>query len=354
MKFIISIATLLFTLNIFSQGNNYTYKSNPPEFLVKAISKVDSLPEGKCILKGNVEVKLMGNYQNAKRRVKVAISNNVIWTDENGDFELIVNSGKQNIKVYLPDTSANADTVSLYDNALLKKEGSINLVSGYKMDLKTELTNIIQPVPEEIFPEEDPQIDVSYKPVIYLYPPQKQKVELKLNINGSLRFDYPKYNIENGWDVIANPKGEIEINDNKYDYLFWEGNHPSNLTTEKDFATGFVIKGIETISFLEEKLKEMNLSPSEMNDFITFWAPIMIENEYNFIHFKFTDDYNVDVAGIKVTPQPDSIYRMLMVFQPLKEFKVVKPQVIEKANRNGFTVIEWGGTKVDSNSKMKL
>ena len=37
----------------------------------------------------------------------------------------------------------------------------------------------------------------------------------------------------------------------------------------------------------------------------------------------------------------------MMVYQPLKKPIEIKEQKIEQFSREGFTVIEWGGTKVD-------
>ena len=86
------------------------------------------------------------------------------------------------------------------------------------------------------------------KPVIYLYPQQKQDISVKLSYQGELTVTYPKYN--NGWDVTAYPDGKI-INkkDNKeYSYLFWEGEGNRNY----DLSKGFVVEGGKTSEFLQE------------------------------------------------------------------------------------------------------
>ncbi|MEI7477732.1 MAG: hypothetical protein WCJ81_04390 [bacterium] len=63
------------------------------------------------------------------------------------------------------------------------------------------------------------------KPVIYLYPQQKEQVQVKLFYSGTIVADYPAYDPQlSGWLVQASPDGTlINMKDKKeYSYLFWE------------------------------------------------------------------------------------------------------------------------------------
>lgn len=177
------------------------------------------------------------------------------------------------------------------------------------------------------------------KPVIYLYPTVEQQVQVKLDYKGELTCTYPEY--KNGWEVIAQPNGElINMDDNKeYSYLYWEGNSNVNW----DFSKGFVVQGEDTREFLQEKLEYMGLIPREYNEFIVYWLPILEENKYNLIHFagEEFDDY----AKLQITPQPDSILRVMMVYKPLNKPIEVEEQILKPFDRKGFTVVEWGGTE---------
>ena len=121
------------------------------------------------------------------------------------------------------------------------------------------------------------------KPVIYLYPNEETKVNVRLDYLGDLICTYPSYPDE-GWTVAAQPDGTlINIEDHReYSYLFWEGN--SNY--EWKINKGFVIEGKDTMEFLQDKLEYMGLSPREYNEFIVYWLPRMKDNKYNLIYFE--------------------------------------------------------------------
>ena len=182
------------------------------------------------------------------------------------------------------------------------------------------------------------------KPVIYLYPTKTENIQVKLKYNGKLTSTYPNYDKSiNGWEVTANPDGSLI--DNKdgltYSYIFWEG--LSN-TDYSRFNDGFIVKGPDTKTFLQSTLSKMGLTAKEYNEMIVYWLPKMENNKYNLIHFAGKE--YTDSAQLKVTPAPDSILRVFMVFKPLNNYQEIKPQQINTFERKGFTVIEWGGTEI--------
>jgi len=179
------------------------------------------------------------------------------------------------------------------------------------------------------------------KPVIYLYPEQEQSVSVKLDYNGELTCTYPQY--EDGWNVIAKPDGTLKnLKDSRqYSYLYWEGIANVNW----DMSKGFVIAGSDTVQFLQEKLEYMGLTSKEYNEFIVYWLPILQENKYNLITFA-GKDYEA-LAKLTIDPEPDSVLRIMMLYKPLEEVTAVEAQKLEPFTRTGFTVVEWGGTKVE-------
>ena len=187
------------------------------------------------------------------------------------------------------------------------------------------------------------------KPVIYLYPENTMKVNVQLNtnkMNGTLDVTYPKYS-QTGWNVIAEPNGQLtdQFTSKKYNYLFWEG---TSLKQWK-FTDGFVVKGSESAEFLEDKLSLMGLLPNEYNDFIVYWLPMMMKNKYNLIRFP-NEEYNRDVP-LNITPQPESILRVFMIFKSLDTPINIPEQKLSKFQRKGFTVVEWGGSEVKDSDK---
>lgn len=182
--------------------------------------------------------------------------------------------------------------------------------------------------------------EVAYKPVIYLYPTTKTEVSVSLNYNGILTHTYPEYT--NGWNVTAYPDGTIlDEKGIQYPYLFWEGK--SNM--EYDMTKGYCISGDKTEAFLREKLSFMGLSQKELEDFLDFWLRFMKDNPYNKICFQTT--CYTENAQLNITPKPDSILRVYMVFQPLDEFLEIEEQSLSKFDRRGFSVVEWGGSIIN-------
>lgn len=180
----------------------------------------------------------------------------------------------------------------------------------------------------------------AFKPVIYLYPEEITNVRIGLELDGLLVCSYPEY--DGGWNVVAKPDGTIynKKDGNIYNYLFWE----ASLNAEWDMSSGFVIKGSDTVDFLREKLSFIGLNEKEYNEFIVYWLPLMQNNEYNLITFQ-TEAYE-NIAGLNITPEPDSVLRVFMTFKALDEYKEIPEQELEVFERNGFTVIEWGGCEM--------
>lgn len=181
------------------------------------------------------------------------------------------------------------------------------------------------------------------KPVIYLYPEKTKDVQVEVVPKGDFSFTYPEYN--DGWNVRANPDGSLIIDDEKYNYLFWESTEKYTEMNEGD-TKGFVVEGENATAFLEEKLITAGLNAQERTDFITYWAPRMTQHENVFIKFKFNSDCN-DHATLNITPKPDEIYRIYILWRPTENLVIQpKPQSIQVMKREGFTVVEWGGQKL--------
>lgn len=187
--------------------------------------------------------------------------------------------------------------------------------------------------------------EVYLKPVIYLYPEKEQQTTIQLQPNGKFSFTYPLYR-ENGWTGTAHPDGQFTIDGKNYPYLFWEGtnNKPSRSV---DYSSGFVVNTAEVTAFLEEKLMAMGLNDQERTDFITFWGPRMVQSEKGFVQFLFNEEYD-EIATINISPQPESLFRVYMLFTPLESSVELNPvaQEIKSVDRKGFTFIEWGGSEI--------
>ena len=50
---------------------------------------------------------------------------------------------------------------------------------------------------------------------------------------------------------------------------------------------------------------------------------------------------------LEFSEKPDTLIRIIMDYKPLNEKINVKEQELESTIRNGFTVVEWGGRKLN-------
>lgn len=184
-----------------------------------------------------------------------------------------------------------------------------------------------------------PEPGVAYKPVIYLYPEVPTEVSVKLSLDGNLTCTYPSY--ENGWTVTAHPDGTLtDANGQTYNYLYWEG----ETNAQYDFSKGFCVRGEDTATFLEYALAKLGLTRREANEFIVFWLPMMQDNRYNIIAFQNTA--YTDSAKLEIIPSPDTLIRVFMAWQASEIYVNIPEQELPAPNRDGFTVVEWGGTEI--------
>ena len=179
------------------------------------------------------------------------------------------------------------------------------------------------------------------KPIIYIYPQEETEVSVKVGYPENLTCTYPKY--ENGWDVIASPDGnlkDVKTGRNLY-ALYWEGIR----TKEGNIEDGFVVKGENVARFLEEKLEILGLNEREAEEFIVYWLPILEKNEYSFIRFYEKEEID-EMMPLEINPEPETLIRVLMGWKKLDKNIDIKEQKLEKVQRTGYTVVEWGGTEI--------
>lgn len=187
------------------------------------------------------------------------------------------------------------------------------------------------------------------KPVIYLYPTKETEIDIQLNFKGTIATTFPKY--DKNWEVIASPSGQLFDKKTKrtYSSLFWDG----MVDFSEDhylYDAGFVVTKEKLTDFFIEKLELIGLNPSETNDFIQYWLPIMEHNRYLFVHFLVNEACN-EIATLRVDPKPDSVLRIYMEFYALEAPIQIEPQELPKIERKGFVLVEWGGADVASKIK---
>ena len=182
------------------------------------------------------------------------------------------------------------------------------------------------------------------KPVIYLYPESDTEVSVELGLReiDKLSTTYPEYNER--WVVSAKPNGLLTDKNTgrSHEYLFYE----AKIHSIPGITEGFVVKGSESLDFLERVLNEYGLTEKEANDFIIYWLPYLEKNEYNLISFQ--NKWFDNIVDLRVEPKPDNVNRLFMVYESIeKPFEIEEPKIVP-FERDGFTVVEWGGMRLDS------
>jgi len=286
------------------------------------------------------------------------------------EFEIEENKTKLKFNFFTPsgNPSNKKDVVLIIDkdtlcyNSIYNQDTLLNVTSGVQTievrskwfqstKQKIELTSQTFAAINIFFGEKImslPHIEYDYnKPIIYFYPEKKQQIEVKLELKGKLNFTYPKYN--DGWYFTASPNGNITLDNKSYNYLFWEGTVSAENSTFNQ-KEGFIVSSDTLLFFFERTLSKLGLNSQEQQDFITYWYPLMIKNSTNYIHFIFNEEYN-QIATLSIKPKPDNMIRLFMFWKNIDNHNNtnITKQSLPHYNRNGFTVVEWGGAEIPEN-----
>lgn len=291
----------------------------------------------------------------------------------NSEFDSLIMEGKSElvIRFYAPDskpaTRKNIVLIIGNDTICYNTDSVVNDVflvnAGYQLiqiyskwwhETKEEIilksqNRIFLEIYFSAKPFQIPNINYNFdKPVIYIYSDKKQKVDIELDFQGEIKFSYPKY--ESGWSFITDVDGVLEKGEKKFRYLFWDGEIAFKDLNIDILSEGFIVASDSLVDFFHMNLSKIGLTSIEQQDFITYWVPQMISNKQNFIQFVFNEEYD-SIVQLKIIPKPDNLIRLFMFWMevPLNKNIEVKKQEIPKYSRDGFSVIEWGGSKIPLN-----
>lgn len=185
------------------------------------------------------------------------------------------------------------------------------------------------------------------KPAIYLYPEKTAKVKVDLSINGHITNSIPEY--QTGWDVTVTPDGKIN---GKYDYLFYEAQLEEKVKLPDE---GWIVPYCNLKNWFDEYLPQMGLNEREIKDFKDYWLNALAPAKYYVIRMLDREFLNKNLK-LSITPEPQTVIRVILYFEAIDSPKDLKPPKLQKPERKGFTVVEWGGIfkdPVKSDIKMK-
>jgi hypothetical protein len=245
-------------------------------------------------------------------------ANATVTTDKSGYFVVMTKPGAHSFQFYMD----NGPFYEIY-------AGGIECKDRYKTVINLYFREAMDDRP------------VAEKPVIYLYPETDRDVSVHLDPTGELQFTYPAYG--NGWKGTAHPDGSMTIAGKSYPYLFWDAQmHHQGV----DVTSGWILEKDRVVAFLEEKLTAAGLNDREQADFITYWGPRLVGSPQVFLQFAWGTDADERFGALNVSPQPDHINRLYLLWTPLEaadRFTDPAPQELPVFDRSGFDVLEWGG-----------
>ncbi len=176
------------------------------------------------------------------------------------------------------------------------------------------------------------------KPVIYLYPTHSQNVSVRVGAN--VKLSEPFYDPLTGWqNVLANPNGTLSVGGVKYDSLFWEGPGTGSYPS---INSGVVVATDQAVTKIRQQLAEQGLNSKEVNDFVDYWKDKLPKTKYVRLTWLNTADMN-RLAPLTINPKPDTTIRVFLDFAGLDTPIDLLAQKLNKVDRKGFTVVEWGG-----------
>ncbi len=171
------------------------------------------------------------------------------------------------------------------------------------------------------------------KPAVYLYPLETSNIQVKVEVKGKLTLTEPLY--DNGWNVNVSPDGLI---DNKYDYLFYE----ADLNKIELPDEGWIVEFKKLENWFDEYLPQLGLNSKETEQFKEYWLKDL--KKANYYEIKLLDNkFLEENMKLIISPEPQTLIRLNFYFKPVFEKRELKEPSITKSERNGFTVVEWGG-----------
>lgn len=177
-----------------------------------------------------------------------------------------------------------------------------------------------------------------YKPNIYIYPEEAMDVAVQFKAPQSLIKMIPDYT--GIWDVHVDVDGRIYTEEGyAYDYLFYECETNPNLFETEE---GFLIHAESRLEQFEDILNKYGFNQQEISDFTEFWC-MKLEEGKDYVMYPQMTELVDNAMEIDISPKPDTCVRMWFVFEEYAGNMTVETPQIEKIEREGYTVIEWGG-----------
>ncbi|MBP0970128.1 MAG: hypothetical protein J5744_08290 [Oscillospiraceae bacterium] len=180
------------------------------------------------------------------------------------------------------------------------------------------------------------------KPNIYLYSDEETEAKVTFGVPQWLRVSDPLY--EDSWQARVMGDGSLVMeNGLEYGYLFYESEtQPFYFQKE----TGWRICAESRQEQFRSILEAYGFNEKETEDFLEFWVTRLDSGEDYVMYPQKTEI--VDLAmPLTVEPTCDSVFRLWFTFEKASDTADIREPEIISIERNGFTLVEWGGVILD-------
>ena len=144
-----------------------------------------------------------------------------------------------------------------------------------------------------------------------------------------------------------NGRNGASVFETTYGYLFYESTTDGfHYQTEEGFFVPADKEAREAV--FRRILTAYGLNEQEIADFVDYWVDRLPEGKSYLMYPQLTEAADAYMP-VEITPVPDRIFRIWFVYESLEEenaadiaSKIPEPE-ITRFEREGFTVVEWGG-----------
>ena len=186
-------------------------------------------------------------------------------------------------------------------------------------------------------PNSLPALRTAIKPNIYLYPEETTDISVIFDSPELLLTVIPDY--INGWYAKVDSNSNMIVDGKEYGYLFYESMTDDHLMQKEK---GFIVPINNRKEFFTYISNYYGFNKQEKEDFVSFWCSRLDSNKEYIMYPQLTDTIDILMA-VNINPKPENIFRIwFLFFEKEEDIELEKPESVIP-NRDGYTMIEWGG-----------
>ena len=168
-------------------------------------------------------------------------------------------------------------------------------------------------------------------PNVYLYPPVPTSTRVRLPDPEALTATWPEYP-RKGWNVLAQPDGQLVSSVGTHDYLFYEVAFDKRRIQREE---GWCVRGELAQVSIEGAMEQLGFQNNEVDDFAEFW-----DGEFPRAPWITVYPQVETLPWIGVDPEPDSFLRAWFILR--EGCHPVDAPELQPVERFGFHAAEWG------------